>query len=184
MTRRNKILVVLLISALASMTVANSAPKPRKPMKDKAVKSLINQPDAKKTAPKVTPCEEPANPVPARKGVDVFMREKLKAAKIVVEGLTMEDFELMKKGAEKMIVMSHAADWQVLQGPVYIQDSSDFRSAAQQIVEACDELSLEGATMGYLQVSLNCVRCHKHVRKAKLAHIPMSADTFALVPSR
>ncbi len=174
MTRKHKFLIVVLIAALASFTAANSAPKPVKPknpMKDNVAKKQLAQPEAKQPAktPKATPCEQPADPKNKGKGVDVFMREKLVAAKMVVEGLTMEDFDLMRKGAEKMIVMSHAADWQVLQGPVYIQDSADFRSAAKQIVESCDELSLEGAMMGYLEVSLSCVRCHKHIRKAKFA---------------
>ena len=164
MKRRYHIHIVLLIGLVTTMVIAASPPKQADPMKETlGQKKTIKLPS--------DPCEEPASVIPAQRGVDLFMREKLGAAKQVVEGLAIEDFDLIRKGADKLIVMSHAAGWQVLQGPVYLQDSSDFRSSAKQIIEACDADNLEAAAMGYVQVTLNCVRCHKHVRKAKVAAI-------------
>ena len=66
--------------------------------------------------------------------VSQFMRTKLDSSKEVLEGLVVEDFELIQKGTQKMIEMSKATDWQLVEGPIFAQQSAEFRNAAKDVL--------------------------------------------------
>lgn len=98
-----------------------------------------------------------------------FMREKLTSSQLVLEGLMVEDFDLMQKGAEKMIKMSNATDWQVIEGPIFAQQSDEFRSAARQVIKFAKEKNLDGASLSYLHLTMTCISCHKKVNKVLIS---------------
>ncbi len=68
-------------------------------------KQFVHAVDSAKGDEKADPIEE--------KRLNRFMREKLTSSQLVLEGLMTEDYDLMQKGAEKMIKLNNATDWQV-----------------------------------------------------------------------
>ena len=108
--------------------------------------------------------------------VEVFMRAKLKHAQKVLEGLATEDYDIIAKGAQEMSLLSHATTWQVLQTPEYNQHSLEFRRSTEALSEAAKNKNLDGAALAYVGVTLNCVNCHKYVRRVKTAKIEGPAD--------
>lgn len=106
--------------------------------------------------------------VAEEKPVTKFMRQKLKFAQQVLEGMTTEDFDLIAKGSQGMQTMSRAADWQVLQTPGYQQHSRDFRSACDSVEKAAKKKNVDAAALAYIKVTLACVDCHKFVRSTEV----------------
>jgi hypothetical protein len=111
--------------------------------------------------------EPPAKTQDLRSKVAFFMHAKLTNSQSVLEGLTTEQFDLIQQGAERMIVMSKAAEWRVGQGDIYAQDTAQFVAAARDLVKQAKARNLDGATVSYLQLTMNCVSCHKHIREEK-----------------
>lgn len=102
---------------------------------------------------------------PTKKNVSRFMQAKLDSSKDVLEGLVTEDFDLIQKGTKKMIEMSNAADWQVVKGPIYAQQSAEFRSAAKQLLKNAQKKNIDGASLSYLHLTMTCIACHNQIKK-------------------
>jgi cytochrome c556 len=113
--------------------------------------------------------------VPARSrqpnDVAAFMRMKLEHSQKVLEGIAVEDFALIERDSQRLSLLSQAANWQVLQTPDYLQHSLDFRRSADALTKAARDKNLDGAALAYVQMTMNCVNCHKYVRTARLASL-------------
>ena len=94
-----------------------------------------------------------------------FMQRKLINSREIVAGLALEDYPLIAKSAQDLMLLSHEADWNVIQTKPYLDMSGEFRGAAQRLRDAAKGKNLDGATLAYFEVTLSCVRCHKYVRQ-------------------
>lgn len=103
-------------------------------------------------------------PQPTQKNASKFMARKLDSSREIVSGLATENFDLISKSAQDLMLLSHDAEWNVIQGPQYLQMSSEFRSSAERLRDVANRKNLDGATLAYFDVTMNCVRCHKFVR--------------------
>jgi len=112
-----------------------------------------------------------ASSVPAQDNVAVFMKAKLKHSQEVLKGLATEDFDLIAKNSQAMSLLCEDELWQVLQTPEYRERSAEFRRSVDAVTEAAKKKNLEGAALGYVDVTLKCVNCHKYVRKARMARL-------------
>jgi hypothetical protein len=99
-------------------------------------------------------------------GVRKFMRPKLEHAQRVLEGLTLDDHQLVAQHAKSLLSLSEAAEWQVLPSPDYVRYSADFQRLTQELIKAATQKNTDSATLAYVQLTMNCVNCHKHVREA------------------
>lgn len=108
---------------------------------------------------------KPAKKSAADEKVSQFMQEKLNSSKAVLEGLVTEDFAQIQKGAQKLIEMSNATEWQVVEGPVFAQQSAEFRSAAKELQEYAKKKNIDGASLSYLHLTMTCIACHKQIKK-------------------
>ena len=77
--------------------------------------------------------------LPEPNKVGVFMRKKLTHAQDVLKGLVTEDFDVIAKNAQEMALLSQASNWQVLQTEEYLQQSWEFRRAANALTAAANE---------------------------------------------
>jgi cytochrome c556 len=93
-----------------------------------------------------------------------FMRVKLSYSQKVLEGLTIEDFDLIAKNSQAMSLLSQATNWQVLTTAEYLQQSQDFRRTADALTEAARKKNLDGAALAYVELTMKCINCHKYVR--------------------
>lgn len=108
----------------------------------------------------------PAKKNPTQEQISLFMRTKLDSSKEVLEGLVVEDFELIQKGTQKMIEMSNATEWQLVEGPVFAQQSAAFRNAAKDVLNYAKKENLDGASLSYLHLTMTCIACHKQIKKS------------------
>ena len=108
----------------------------------------------------------------ARKNAKVktFMRKKLVAGDQILEGLTTPDMQLLEKGAISMIHMNKEAMWTSFKSPSYVQDSADFVRTAERLVKQSKANDLEGASLTYAQLTIQCVNCHRRVRNRGVAN--------------
>ncbi len=104
------------------------------------------------------------DPAEVRQNSSTFMERKLDRAREIVEGLAIEDFDMISKSAQSLALLSHESEWKVMQSETYSRMSSEFRNSAIRLRDAGNQENLDGATLAYFEVTLNCVRCHKYVR--------------------
>ncbi len=93
-----------------------------------------------------------------------FMRPKLAHSQKLLEGLTLENFDMIAKSARALSLLSQESQWRVLQTPDYLHESQEFRRKADRLTTAARERNLDGATLAFMELTLTCVQCHKHVR--------------------
>lgn len=96
-----------------------------------------------------------------------FMRMKLEYSKNLLEALTTEDFDKIKANAKALKAMSLAAEWEVPEIPnvqEYLTYSADFQRLCDDLAKSSDKKSIDGATLGFTQLTVNCVKCHQYVR--------------------
>jgi cytochrome c556 len=105
-------------------------------------------------------------------GTKEFMREKLEHAQKVLEAITMEDFDTALARARKLSAMTQDAKWQAFQNPDYVQFSAAFRRNADALAAAARQKNIDGATLGYVRLTMSCVECHKFVRGKLVASVP------------
>jgi len=93
-----------------------------------------------------------------------FMLLKLEHAKGILGGLATEDFESIAKNAQALKGLSLESSWNRLTTTKYLQHSSDFRTALTTITEAAHEKNLDRAALGYVNLTLQCIECHRYLR--------------------
>lgn len=98
-----------------------------------------------------------------------FMRVKLADSQKVLEGLTTGDYDIIAKNSQAMSLLSLESNWQVLQTPEYLDRSREFRRTADALTKAAKEKNLDGAALAYVQLTMNCINCHKYVRGVRMA---------------
>lgn len=98
-----------------------------------------------------------------------FMRDKLELSQRLLEGLAIEDYNLLIARGTKLSAMSQEADWRVFENPDYDQQSSSFRRHVDSLVKAARDKDLDAATLAYVRVTMSCVDCHKLVRGKLIA---------------
>jgi hypothetical protein len=101
---------------------------------------------------------------PQQKKLRDFMRQKLTASSQVLEGLAVEDHELIKEGADALYKMSAAELFNVLLDDDYREFNREFRSSIRKLREAADDKNIDDAALQWIDAVKSCVECHKYVR--------------------
>lgn len=114
------------------------------------------------------PAEEPP---PEPSTLRAFMRLKLSHAQDVLEGLATEDFRRIARGAQKLRSLAADASWSVYETEEYSLYSREFVDATRQMSTAARDKNIDGAALAYVQLTLTCVQCHKHVRDVRTAQV-------------
>lgn len=104
-----------------------------------------------------------------KKDLSHFMRLKLQASEKVLEGLAVENFALIKEGAQKLNEMSGAEQWRVTNDALYRNYSGDFQRVTKDLVKAAEEENLDRAALKWMDATMNCIECHRYARGIFLA---------------
>lgn len=110
--------------------------------------------------------------------VAVFMHAKLDHCQKLLEGLTRENYDLIRVHAQELSLLSQAAQWQVIQTPQYLERSVEFRRAADALKEAGRNRNLDGAALAYVDMTMKCIECHKYVRRTRMAQLELPGNPF------
>jgi len=97
-----------------------------------------------------------------------LMQRKLQQSQQVLAGIALNDFNKIAKHAEELIEISKTAQWRVLKTPRYEMYSNDLRKTAETMVQNAKDRNLDAATLSYVELTLTCVKCHKHVREERM----------------
>jgi hypothetical protein len=114
------------------------------------------------------------------------MRIKLGYSQKLLEGIATEDYASIVTNAQKLSLMTLETNWNVLMTPDYLQHSMDFRRSADAIRDAAKAKNLDGATLAYVDMTMKCVNCHKHVRKVRTVQRggpPLELQRLAKLPA-
>lgn len=93
-----------------------------------------------------------------------FMRAKLSASTKILEGLALENLDLVREGAVEMNKMSTAEQWRRHDDVLYRQFSAEFRQTTSDLVDAAKEGLLDRAALKWMDATMNCIECHRYVR--------------------
>lgn len=101
---------------------------------------------------------------PGREQLKPFMQQKLDHAKAVLAAIAVEDHEGLAKAAQDLSLLSLESNWNVMTTDEYIQQSADFRRACRVIQEAAHAKNIDRAALGFVDLTVRCVECHKYMR--------------------
>ncbi len=82
--------------------------------------------------------------------------------------MTVNDFDLIAKNAAELRRLSEAAQWKVSPNIRYVQYSNEFQRLTEELETDARAENIDGATLNYVNLTLNCVNCHKFVRGLKI----------------
>jgi hypothetical protein len=108
------------------------------------------------------------------KKVESLMRRKLENSQKVLEGVAVNDFKMIARHADELIDISKQAEWKAIKTPQYEVYSNDFRRIADELVQKAKDKNLDGAALAYVDLTLTCVKCHKHVREVRNARLDLT----------
>jgi len=106
------------------------------------------------------------DPVPEQT-LRTFMRKKLDASTQILEGLTVEDSEMIQRGANSLLEMSKAERWKLIIDSDYRQHNIEFRSTVKKLADAAAKGNFDNAVLQWFDTTKSCIECHQDVRKAR-----------------
>jgi hypothetical protein len=109
---------------------------------------------------------------PVQKQLKPIMQLKLEYSQAILAALAIEDYDKLAQNAQKLSLLSLESNWNVLTTEEYIQQSAAFRRACGVIKEAAHEKNVDRAALGFMDLTVRCVECHKYMRKDAAALKP------------
>lgn len=100
-------------------------------------------------------------------GVGRLMREKLDHAQALLASVVLGDHAGAARLANELALLSEASTWSPLRTAEYLHYASDFRESARSLIDEANAGNTDGVSLAYMEMTLNCVQCHKHVRGAR-----------------
>jgi hypothetical protein len=97
-----------------------------------------------------------------------LMRKKLQQLQKVLEGIALNDFDKIIQHADELILISKETEFKVMKTPQYELYTGEFRRNAEDLVKKAKEKNIDGSTLAYMELTLTCVRCHKHCREVRM----------------
>jgi hypothetical protein len=106
---------------------------------------------------------------PKADDVAALMHKKLAYSQKLLEGIALADLDKVGENAKELSLVSQQAQFMVLKTPEYERHANEFRRSLEDIQKGVAKKNLDAATLGYMDMTMNCVRCHKHVREVRIA---------------
>jgi hypothetical protein len=117
---------------------------------------------------------------PKKDSVEALMKKKLGQAQKALEGVAVQDFNKIADSADELIEISKQAQWKVLKTPLYDLYSADFRTHAEDLIKAAKKKNIDAAALAYVELTLTCVKCHKHVREKRITRLDQEKPLRAI----
>ena len=97
---------------------------------------------------------------------DPLMAAKLKESQKLLEGLALNKMDQVQKSAEELLRISKEAQFRkAVATAKYEYHAITFQKAAETVIEKAKAKNIDGATLGYLDMTTTCVRCHQYTRE-------------------
>ena len=115
------------------------------------------------TEPKVAAKEETHQGKP----VSFWMKQKLDFSKNLLEGLASGDFDKIAQNAKTLRTLNKIEAFVRGRNPGYRAQLQSFEESLDEIVRQASKENVEGVTLGFNQLTISCVNCHKKLREPK-----------------
>jgi hypothetical protein len=109
----------------------------------------------------VTPAQGP--------GLNWVMGRKLDHAKAILEAVVTSDWVGLETHSRELEALTRDPRWTVLQFDEYRRHSDAFVGAVRALHRAAAQRDLETSPRAYIEVTLQCVACHRYLARARLA---------------
>lgn len=96
-----------------------------------------------------------------------WMKKKLQYSEKVLEGLAKADYESIAENAKLMNQLSQIEDFVRGRDEEYRHHLKTFDRVTRELVHQANDEDIDGAALAYMELTLNCVNCHKHLRDRK-----------------
>jgi uncharacterized Fe-S radical SAM superfamily protein PflX len=93
-----------------------------------------------------------------------FMRQKLVYSQGILEGLTLEKYELVITNANLLRNMTLTNSFTKMADPYYAKCIKDFQTRVDVVIKGARNKLLDGTTEAYSKMLESCVACHKECR--------------------
>jgi hypothetical protein len=107
-------------------------------------------------------------PAEPKKALGALMKEKLRLSQTLLQGLTEEDFDLLGDSATRLKAVSEDAALRLSPSVTYVKYSAEFSSIAEELARRAKQRDLNGSTLSYIRLAINCIDCHKFVRDNRI----------------
>jgi hypothetical protein len=104
--------------------------------------------------------------------LEKLMQKKLALAQKLLSGIALNDLEPVQVNAQELLTLSKLAEFRVLKTAAYELHSNEFRRSLDEMIKGAKDRSIDSATLAYVDMTLACVRCHKHVREVRVTRLP------------
>lgn len=102
-------------------------------------------------------------------GLHRFMRHKMQASNLILEGLCTDDMKTVTSGTQSLLKMPNEVKWRVSNDMMYRRYSTEFVQAVEELQKEAEENDIDAASMAWVNVTMKCLKCHKWVRNTVLA---------------
>lgn len=106
-----------------------------------------------------------------KKKVEALMQRKLQQAQKLLDGVVTGDFDKIGKHAEALSDISKQAAWRAIKTPRYETYSAEFQRIADTLIKSAKDKNLDASALAYVELTLTCVKCHKHVREVRMVRL-------------
>ena len=101
--------------------------------------------------------------------IRLFMRQKLVYSQAVLEGLTLEKFDLVSKNALRMRNMSQSNLWFLVNYTSFKEQTTNFQQLLDALFMAATDKKAVESNDAYRRVLDSCVECHQEFRREQRA---------------
>jgi hypothetical protein len=101
--------------------------------------------------------------------LQVVMREKLGHAQKILEAVVTSDWISLETHSRELEQLTKRRGWMVLRYPEYSKHSAAFVRSVQALHQAAAQRDLETAPQAYVDMTLQCVECHRYLARARMA---------------
>ena len=110
-------------------------------------------------------------PQPRDQVLSMFMQAKLDHSKDVLEGITMADFDQVVQGAQALRQLAENQLWRISPNITYVRYTEEFVRLTEALEQEGRAQNIDGATLNYVNLTINCINCHKFVRDQRVTFL-------------
>ncbi len=96
---------------------------------------------------------------------DFWMTVKLVESQRLFAALVQEDYPTITSSSERLKTVSSLEGFVRQKTPGYRTQLKTFEFSVDEILQQAENENIEGVTLGFQQLTLSCVNCHKQLRQ-------------------
>ena len=96
--------------------------------------------------------------------MSVWMERKLEYSQTIFKALAMGDLDTVKFNASQMNLIGKVEGFARMKNKPYQAQLHTFDRISYELTQQADKDNIEGATLAFNQLTVNCVQCHQLLR--------------------